>query len=185
MIDDVLSQAEHKMKTTLEVETRELGTIRTGRASAALVEHLRVDYYGTPTPLNQLATIQAPEARTLVIQPWDRNALEPIEKGIMKSDLGITPNNDGIVIRLIFPQLTQERRKDLIKQVHKRLEDGKVALRNVRREAQDELRAMEKRKEVSEDEQKRAGERLQKLLDSYVEKVDQVGKAKEAELMEI
>lgn len=185
MIEDVLKQAEHKMQTTLDVETRELDTVRTGRASAALVEHMRVDYYGTPTALNQLAGITVPDARTLAIQPWDRNALEPIEKAIQKSELGITPNNDGSIIRLVFPQLTQDRRKDLIKTVHKRLEDGKVALRNVRREAQDELRNMEKRKEISEDEHKRADQQLQKLLDGYVVKIDQVGKAKEAELMEI
>ncbi len=185
MIDDVLHQAEHKMQTTLEVEGRELGAIRTGRANASLVEHMRVDYYGTPTPLNQLASITVPDARALAIQPWDRNALEPIEKAIQKSDIGLTPNNDGSIIRLNFPQLTQDRRKDLIKTVHRRLEDGKVALRNVRREAQDELRAMEKRKEISEDEQKRAETALQKILDGYVAKIDQAGKAKEAELSEI
>ncbi len=185
MIDDVLHQAEHKMQTTLEVEGRELSTIRTGRANAGLVEHLRVDYYGTPTPLNQLASITVPDARALAIQPWDRKALEAIEKAIQKSDIGLTPNNDGSIIRLNFPQLTQDRRKDLIKTLHKRLEDGKVALRNVRREAQDELRNMEKRKEISEDEQRRAEVALQKVLDGYVAKIDQAGKAKEAELMEI
>ncbi|MSQ10297.1 MAG: ribosome recycling factor, partial [Dehalococcoidia bacterium] len=167
------------------VEARELATIRTGRAQASSVEHLRVDYYGTPTPLVQMATIAVPDARTVTIQPWDRAALEPIEKAIQKSDLGITPNNDGSIIRLNFPQLTQQRRQDLVKTVRKRLEDGKVALRNVRREAQDDMRGMEKRKEISEDEHKRADQRLQKLLDSYVEKIDATGKAKEAELMEI
>lgn len=185
MIDDTLKQAEHKMQTTLEVEGREIATIRTGRAQASAVEHLRVDYYGTPTPLLQMAQISVPDARTLNIQPYDRSALEPIEKAIQKSDLGITPNNDGTVIRLNFPQLTQQRRQDLVKIVRKRIEDGKVALRNVRREAQDEMRAMEKRKEISEDDHKRADQRLQKLLDSYVEKIDAAGKAKEAELMEI
>lgn len=185
MIDDTLKQAEHKMQVTLDVEARELNTIRTGRASAASVEHLRVDYYGTPTPINQMASIAVPDARTLTIQPWDRNALEPIEKAIQKSDLGITPNNDGSVIRLVFPQLTQQRRQELVKVVRKRIEDGKVALRNVRREAQEDLRNMEKRKEISEDEHKRADQRLQRLLDTYIEKLEALGKAKEAELMEI
>jgi ribosome recycling factor len=185
MIQDTLKQAEHKMQTTLDVEARELATIRTGRASTGSVEHIRADYYGTPTPINQIAQIAVPDARTLTIQPYDRSALEPIEKAIQKSDLGITPNNDGAIIRLVFPQLTQQRRMDLIKTVHKRLEDGKVALRNVRREAQEEMRAMEKRKEISEDDHKRADQQLQKLLDGYVAKIDQLGKAKEAELMEI
>ena len=184
-IEDAFTTAEDKMKKAIEAEQRELATLRTGRASPVLVEHLHVDYYGAQTSLNQLAAISVPEARLLVIQPWDRQALGSIEKAIQKSDLGINPTNDGTVIRLAFPQLTQERRQQLAKTVRKKVEDGRVALRNVRREAQEALRAMERRKEISEDELKRASEQLQKLLDSYIVKMEQLGKAKETELMEI
>jgi len=184
-IPDVISDAESRMKKAIDAEQRELSMLRTGRASPALVEHLSVDYYGTPTPLGQIATVSVPEARLLVIQPWDKQALGGIEKAIQKSDLGLNPNNDGVIIRLVFPQLTQERRHDLVKTVKKRVEDGKVALRNIRRDGVETLRAMEKRKEISEDEHKRAADQLQKVLDSYIVKVDQQGKAKEAELMEV
>lgn len=182
---EVFSTAEEKMQKAVEVHERELANIRTGRASPGLVEHLKVDYYGAPTPLNQVAGVSVPEARLLVIQPWDRQALGAIEKAILKSDLGLTPSNDGNVIRLTFPQLTQERRQDLVKMVRKKIEDGKVALRNVRRDAMEELRTLEKNKELSEDEQKRASEQLQKVLDHYIQEMDRVGKHKEAELMEI
>lgn len=185
MISDVLESAEDRMKKTIQATERDLATVRTGRASTSIIDHLRVDYYGTPTPLSQLATIAVPEARLLTIQPWDRGAMDPIEKAILKSDIGITPSNDGTIIRLTFPQLTQERRQDLTKVVHKKTEDGRVALRNIRRDAHEEMRAMEKRKEVSEDEQKRGAEQLQKLVDRYIAQLDQVGKAKETELLEI
>lgn len=185
MIDDVFASAEDRMKKTLHAEERELSTIRTGRARPALIENLQVEYYGSPTPLSQVASIKVPDARLLVIEPWDRGVLGGIEKAILKSDIGLTPNNDGAVIRLSFPQLTQERRQELVKVVHKKVEDGKVALRNIRRDAHEELRAMEKRKEISEDEEKRATDQLQKLVDRYVQQMEQVGKAKESELMEI
>ena len=184
-IDDVFTSAEDRMKKSVQSEDRDLASIRTGRASATLLEHLKVDYYGSQTPISQVASINVPEARMLVIQPWDRQALGGIEKAILKSDLGLTPNNDGSVIRLVFPQLTQERRQELVKVVHKKVEDGKVALRNIRRDAHEELRAMERRKEISEDDQKRATEQLQKLVDRYIQQMDHVGKAKEAELLEI
>lgn len=185
MIKDVLAAAEVRMKKALQAQERELATVRTGRASPALVEHLKVDYYGAPTPVIQVATISVPEARLLVIQPWDRQLLSGIEKAVLKSDLGLNPTNDGTVIRLVFPHLTQERRQELVKIVRKRVEEGRVALRNTRRDAHEELRAMEKRKEISEDEQKRASEQLQKLLDVHVLLMDQLGTNKEAELMEI
>ena len=184
-IPDVLSNAETRMKKAIDAEQRELSTLRTGRASPGLVEHLQVEYYGTPIPLAQIATVSVAEARLLVIQPWDRQAMGPIEKAIQKSDLGLNPTNDGTVIRLVFPQLTQERRQDLVKVVRKRVEDGKVALRNIRRDEHDAIRNLEKNKTISEDEQKRASDQLQKLLDSYIVKVEQLGKAKEAELMEV
>ncbi len=185
MIDDVFTSAEERMKKTIAAHEHELGSIRTGRASPAIVEDIKVDYYGTPTPISQMASITIPDARLLVITPWDRQGLGGIEKAIQKSDVGITPTNDGNVIRLAFPQLTQERRQELVKGVHKKVEEGKIALRNIRRDAHDDIRAMEKRKEISEDEQKRATDQLQKLVDRYIQQMDQVGKAKESELMEI
>lgn len=185
MINDVLTSAETKMEKAIEALRRDLATIRTGRAQPGLVEHLKLDYYGVPTPLNQVATVTVPEARLLVIQPYDRNAISTIEKAILKSDLGLTPSSDGRVIRLPIPQLTEERRKDLIKMVHKKVEEGRVSLRNLRREASEELRDMEKKKEISEDDLKRAQEQLQKLTDGHMAEVDKVGQQKEADLREI
>jgi ribosome recycling factor len=185
MIEDVQSEAENKMRKAVEALKRELGTIRTGRASPALVERLIVDYYGQPTPLNQLANIAAPEARLLVIQPWDKQSLGMIEKAILKSDLGLTPTNDGRLIRLVIPQLTEERRKELVKVVRKKTEEGRVAIRNIRREAHDDLKDLEKEKLISEDDHKRANEQLQKLTDRYIEEVDHVGQHKEAEVLEV
>lgn len=184
-VEEILHLAEEKMHKSVEALHRELATVRTGRASPGLVENLKVEYYGTPTPLVQLATITAPEARLIVIQPWDRNAMGPIEKAILKSDLGLTPNNDGKVIRLQIPPLTTERRKELVKMLQKRVEEGRVAVRNCRREAHDRLRALLKNKEISEDEEKRATEQLQKLTDKYIAEVDHAGQVKEAELMEV
>jgi len=173
------------MQKAVEALKQDLGGIRTGRASSALVERIHVDYYGTPTPINQLASITVPEARLLVIQPWDRKLLADIEKAIQKSDLGINPNNDGQVIRLNIPPMNEERRRELAKTLHKRLDEHKVAIRNVRRDVQDKLRDREKKKEISEDELKRSTERLQKLTDRYVDEMDKVGKAKEQEILEV
>ncbi|MBT9160504.1 MAG: ribosome recycling factor [Dehalococcoidia bacterium] len=184
MISDVLVATEAKMAKSVEVLRRELAILRTGRASPSLLEHIRVDYYGTPTPLNQLASISAPEARMLIIQPWDRGVLPTIEKAIIKSDLGLNPTSDGSVIRLVIPQLTEERRKELVKLVRKRVEERRIAVRNIRREALEKLREMEREKEISEDEEKRALNQLQVLTDSLIEKLDQVGKDKEIEVLE-
>ncbi|MBT9149614.1 MAG: Ribosome-recycling factor [Dehalococcoidia bacterium] len=184
MISDVLVTTEAKMAKSVEVLRRELAILRTGRASPSLLEHIRVDYYGTPTPLNQLASISAPEARMLIIQPWDRGVLPTIEKAIIKSDLGLNPTSDGSVIRLVIPQLTEERRKELVKLVRKRVEERRIAVRNIRREALEKLREMEREKEISEDEEKRALNQLQVLTDSLIEKLDQVGKDKEIEVLE-
>ncbi len=164
---------------------KELASIRTGRASPGLVENLHVEYYGTETPLKQLANISAPETRSIVIQPYDRGAMGSIEKAILKSDLGLTPNNDGQNIRLTIPTLTEERRKDLVKMVRRQLEEGRIAVRNVRRDANEHLKAMEKEKTLSADDDKRAQERLQKLTDTYIKQIDDIGHAKEAEVMEV
>ena len=185
MIDDILSETSKKMGKAIDALKRELATIRTGRATPAIVDHIKVDYYGVPTPLNQIATISVPEARLLLIQPWDRQALSSMEKAILKSDLGLNPSNDGNMIRLRIPQLTEERRKDLIKVVRKRVEEGRVALRNVRRSALEEIRELERKKDISQDEQKRAQERLQELTDSFIEEVEKVGRGKEEELLEV
>lgn len=185
MVKDALSEAEQKMKSALTALEEHLGTIRTGRASPALVEKLPVEYYGTPTPLQQLATISVPEPRQLLIKPFDASALKDIERGILSSELGITPSNDGKVIRLNLPPLTEERRRDLVRVVHHRLEEARVAVRNIRRHTHDDMREFEKEKLISEDELKKGEVDLQKLTDKYVEKVDDLGKRKEAEIKEI
>src|SRR5690348_10493326 len=185
MVDDIFGDAERRMQKAVEVLKQDLGAIRTGRASASLVERISVDYYGVPTPINQVATIAVPEARLLVIQPWDRKMLTDIEKAIQKSDLGINPNNDGLVIRLGIPPMSEERRRDLVKSLHKKLDEHKVAIRNVRRDVQDKLRDREKKKEVSEDELKRSTEKLQKLTDRYIDEMEKVGKTKEQEILEV
>ncbi|HLG65438.1 MAG TPA: ribosome recycling factor [Ktedonosporobacter sp.] len=185
MTADLFADAERRMQRAVEALKQDLGAIRTGRASSALVERIMVDYYGAPTPINQVASISVPEARLLVIQPWDRKMLTDIEKAIQKSDLGINPNNDGQVIRLNIPPMNEERRRDLVKMLHKKLDEHKVAIRNVRRDVQDKLRDREKKKEVSEDELKRSTERLQKLTDRYIEEMDKVGKHKELEILEV
>jgi ribosome recycling factor len=187
MLDDIVKNAETKMQKSVEHLRQELAAIRTGRASAALLDRIQVDYYGTPTPVNQVATVSAPDPRLVVVQPWDKSVLGTIEKAILKSDLGITPTNDGQVLRLAIPQPTAERRKELAKQVHQRAEEARVAVRNVRRDALDHVRKAEQDKEnkVSEDEARRAQERLQKLTDQYVHQVDDVSKKKETEVMEV
>lgn len=185
MIDDALRDAEHRMQSAIAALDRELDTVRTGRARPALVESLKVDYYGAPTPLNQVATINAPEPRMITIQPWDKTQLGTIEKAIQKSDLGLNPTNDGNIIRLVIPALTEDRRKDLVKVVHKKTEDGRVAVRNVRRDALEELRKLQHDKQVSDDEERRAQERLQKLTDKYVAEIERHGQTKEQELLEV
>jgi ribosome recycling factor len=185
MIDEVKADAENKMKKTIEALKRELVSIRTGRASPALVEPLKVDYFGAPTPLQQLASIAAPEPRLLTIKPFDASTLHAIEKAILKSDLGLTPMNDGKIIRLSIPPLTEERRRDLTKVVHKHAEEARVALRNIRRDGLKDLEEMEKEKMFSEDQHFKGKEMLQELVDKYTETVDQVAKTKEAEIMEV
>lgn len=185
MVNELFSGSDAKMRRAIDAVRKELAGLRTGRANPSLVEHLRIDYYGTPTPLGQLAGISAPEARLLIIHPWDRQTLPVIEKAILKSDLGLHPINDGNVIRLPIPQLTEERRRELIKMVRKRIEEGRVSIRNARRDALDSLRDMEKNKEISEDERKRAMDRLQKLTDAFILEVEQIGRDKEAELLEV
>ncbi|MFQ5886824.1 MAG: ribosome recycling factor [Anaerolineae bacterium] len=185
MIDDLLKETEARMKKAVEVLQGDLATIRTGRASPALIEKLRVDYYGTPTPLNQLAAISVPEPRLMIIRPYDPTSLSEIERAILKSDLGLTPVNDGKVIRLPIPRLTEERRQELVRVVGRRVEEARVAIRNCRRDGLRDLREMEKEKLISEDEHYRAREDMQKLTDKYVERVDEVGRAKETEIKEV
>ena len=185
MTDDIFGDAERRMQKAVEILKQDISTLRTGRASSALVERITVDYYGTPTPINQVASISIPEARLLVIQPWDRKLLIDIEKAIQRSDLGINPNNDGQVIRLAIPPLNEERRRDMVKTLHKKLDEHKVAIRNIRRDAHDKLRDRVKTKEISEDELKRSTERLQKLTDRFIDEMDKVGKSKELEILEV
>lgn len=185
MINKVLAEAETKMRKAADALKKELAAVRTGRASPALVEHVRVDYYGVPTPIQQVAGVSVPDPRMIMIQPWDRNMLGVIEKAILKSDLGLTPTNDGNIIRLPVPPLTEERRKDLVKMVRRRVEEGRVTLRNIRRDALEEFRKMEKDKEISADEDKRAQDQLQKLTNAFTAEVDKLGQSKEAELLEI
>lgn len=185
MINDILREAEGKMKKSVEALRQHLGTIRTGRASPALVEHLPVDAYGSTMPLNQLAGINVPDARMIVIQPYDASMIKVIEKAIQNSELGINPSNDGRLIRLAIPQLTEERRRDLTKLVRSRVEEGKVALRNVRRESLDDVRQLEHEKLISENDQRRGQEKIQELTDRYIREIEQVGATKEAEVMEV
>ncbi len=182
-VPEIMQQTEKKMTVSIDVLHRELGAIRTGRASAAIIEHVRVDYAGTPTPIHHLANVSVPDARQILIQPWDRSMVSQVEKALMKSDLGLTPSSDGQVIRLNIPPLSQERRIDLTKMVHKRVEEDKVSIRNLRRDAQEHIKKLEKDKELSQDECKRAQDQLQKLTDAYTAKADKLGKDKEQELL--
>src|SRR2546428_6166186 len=184
-LDGIIKSAEHRMTTAVEILGRDLQAIRTGRASPHLLERIRVDYYGAPTPINGVANISAPDPRMVVVQPWDRTMLGPIEKAIQKSDLGINPTNDGQVIRLVLPQLTEERRKELVKQVHHRAEEARVAVRNCRRDALDHLRKAEKDGGMSQEDERRAQDRLQKLTDTFVKRVDEVSRNKETEVLEV
>lgn len=185
MVKDTLVQTENKMKKSIEALRHHLSHIRTGRATPAMIDHIVVEYYGAEMPINQVANVSAADARMLVIQPWDRGALKPIEKAIQASDLGINPTNDGQVIRLAIPQPTEQRRKELTKNVRKEVEEAKVALRNLRRDGQNELKKLESDKQISTDELKRAQDKLQELTDRYTREMDQVGAAKEAEVMEV
>jgi ribosome recycling factor len=185
MIKDVLNETEDRMDKAVDALRVDLATIRTGRASPALVERLSVEYYGTPTPLNQLATISVPEPRLLAIRPWDPNSLADIEKAILKSELGLPPSNDGKIIRLTIPRLTEERRQELVKVVGKRVEEGKIAIRNIRRDAIEDLRGMENEKLISEDEFYRGKDDVQEITDKFVVKMDEIGRDKEREITEI
>ena len=182
---DVLADADDRMGKATEALKRAIATIRTGRASPSLVENVPVDYYGTPTPMNQLATIAIPEARLILIQPWDKKALSGIEKALLASDLGLNPANDGNVIRLPIPPLSEERRRDLVRTLGQRIENGKVAVRNVRRSALEQLRNLEKSKDISQDESRRAQDDLQQLTDAHIDTIDEISKAKEAEIMQV
>lgn len=182
---EIIHQSEEKMKKTVEVTMREFNIIRTGRANSALVEGIKVDYYGTPTPLKQLANISVPEAKLIVIQPWDSSCLADIEKAIMKSELGITPTNDGKVVRLGIPSLTKERRTDLVKLIHKLAEEGRVAIRSLRRDANEHLKQEEKNHALTEDEKFKTLDIIQKSTDKHIQQIDDLIKHKEAEIMEV
>lgn len=185
MIKETVKEAETRMKGAIQSLEEDLSGIRTGRASPALVERLQIEYYGAEVPLVQLASISVPEPRALLIRPFDATSLKAIERGIMTSDLGLTPNNDGKVIRLNLPVLTEERRRELAKVVHNRLEETRVAIRNIRRDLMKDLRDFEKEKMISEDDLKKAEDELQKLTDKYIEQVESVGYRKEKEIMEV
>ena len=185
MASQTLPNIEQKMRKSVEALGKELATIRTGHATPNLIEHIKVEYAGVLTPLNQLAGISAPEARLLVIQPWDKGSTASIEKAIMKSDLGLNPTGDGRVIRINIPQLTEERRQELVKVVRRRVEEGRIALRNLRREATDELKDLERNKDISQDEHKRILNQLQKLTDSFIADIEQIGRDKEVEVVEV
>ena len=184
MIKDVMDDAEVRMGKAIDALRRDLGTIRTGRASPSLVERLTVDYYGSSTPLNQLAGISVPEPRLLVIQPWDRGSMAAIEKAIMKSELGLNPTNDGQVVRIAIPPLTEERRKQLVKLVHGHVEEGKVALRNIRRDAMTNVKELMSEKLIGEDDERRAEQQVDELTKRYVSDAERVGKSKEQEVLE-
>jgi ribosome recycling factor len=183
-VEDIQHATQDRMAKSIEALKHELATIRTGRASPALLDRILVDYFGTSTPVSSLATVSAPEPRLLTIQPWDRQAMGAIEKAILKSDLGLNPTNDGTLIRLAIPALNDERRKELVRLVQRRLEDSRVAVRNCRRDGVDHLRKEEKSKALSEDDARRGQERLQKLTDQFVGQIDEIGKAKEREILE-
>jgi len=183
--EDVLKDINAKMDRSIDALNRELGTLRTGRATPSLVENIFVDYYGTPTPLNQIASISTPDARAIMVQPWDKQSLREIEKSLIKSEMGFNPSNDGNMITVPIPPLNQERRHELVRLLKKKLEDGKVSVRNVRRDGLETLRKMEKDKVISQDENRRAQDQLQKTTDGHTKKIDQVGTAKEAEIMQV
>lgn len=184
-VQAVLNDAEGKMQQAVQAARRELASIRTGRANPALLDRITVDYYGTPTPLNQMASVSVPEARLLVIQPWDKSVIKEIEKAILASELGLTPNSDGTVIRIQIPQLTEERRRDLARVARKEAEEKRIAVRNVRRDANEELKRLEKEGVISEDDCRRAQTDVQELTDQYVKEIDELLAAKEKEILEV
>ena len=179
------SEIKEKMEKTIESLVQRLSEVRAGRANPAILNKVKIDYYGTPTPINQVAGISVPEARMIMIQPWDASILKEIEKAILASEIGINPNNDGKVIRLVFPELTEERRKDLVKEIKKYAEDAKVSIRNARRDGIDKAKAMQKDGDITEDELKAAETEIQKITDKYIEEVDKTIIAKETEIMSI
>lgn len=185
MVKEIINDTENRMKKTVEHLVKDLAALRAGRANPALLDKITVDYYGQPTPINQLGNIGVPEARLLVIQPWDKSSIPEIEKAIIKSDLGVNPTNDGNVIRIAIPPLTEERRKELVKVVKKRAEEAKIAVRNLRREANDAIKQGEKDKSISEDEAKKRLDDIQKLTDNTIKEIDKVLQAKEKEIMEV
>lgn len=185
MITDVIKSAEDRLNKTLDALKKDYGTLRAGRAAPSLLDKVMVDYYGTATPVNQIANVTIPEPRMIMIKPYDKSSLKEIEKAIQKSDLGLTPNNDGTAIRLTVPQPTQERRKELVKIVSKKSEEAKVAMRNIRRDANEAIKKLEKSKEITEDDRKEAQEKMQKLLDKFIKLVDNIKAAKEKEVMEV
>ena len=184
-IADVLAEAERKMGQSIVAMRRDISSIRTGRAAPALIEDLIVDYYGAPTPLKQLASISAPDARAIMVQPWDRQALRDIERSLTRSDLGFNPSNDGNVITVPVPPLTRERRQEMVRLLKRKAEDSKVAVRNVRRDGVESLRKMERDKAISQDENRRSQDALQKTTDAHIKSIDEVAAAKEAEIMEV
>lgn len=185
MIKEILQDAQERMEKVEKVLINDFASLRAGRATPALLDRIMVNFYGTPTPINQTANVSCPEPRLIVIQPWDKNNLGPIEKAILKSDLGITPANDGAVIRLAIPQLTEERRREIVKQCSQKAEEAKVAVRNIRRDANDSIKSLEKGKAISEDESKKGLDDTQKLTDKFIKKIDDILAQKEKEVMEV
>ena len=183
--ESVLSDVGRRMDGAVDALRRELNNLRTGRATPSLLEDLMVEYYGTPTPLKQIASISAPDARALMVQPWDKQALRDIERGLMKSELGFNPSNDGNIITVPIPPLTQERRQEMVRLLKRKIEDGKVSVRNVRRDAQDTLRKMERDKAISQDENRRSQDQLQKATDAHTKTMDEIGQTKETEIMQV
>ena len=184
-VEEVLAETDSRMQKSVEALHRDLNTVRTGRASPALVEAIMIDYYGVPTPMNQLATISVPEARVLMIQPWDKQVMKDVEKGILTSDMGLVPNNDGTVIRINIPTLTEERRKELVRMVGRKIEEALVSIRNIRRDSLETLRAMEKNKDISQDDGHRAQEQLQGITDRFSAQMNEIKAHKESEVMEV
>lgn len=185
MVKEIIANNEVRLEKSIAALKREFGSLRAGRATPSLLDKVVVDYYGTPTPVNQVAKVSVPEPRMILIQPWEKSLMHDIEKAIMKSDLGLSPNSDGTAIRLSIPQLTQERRQELVKTVGKKAEEAKVAIRNIRRDGNDAIKKLEKEKEITEDESKKGQESVQKLVDKYIKNVDSLKEAKEKEIMEV
>ncbi len=181
----ILAEVERKMNRAMEALDRELATLRTGRATPSLIENVSVDYYGTPTPLKQIASISAPDARAIMVQPWDRQALRDIERSLMRSELGFNPSNDGNVITVPIPPLNQERRQELVRLLKRKIEDGKVSVRNVRRDGLESLRKLERDKAISQDQNRRSQDQLQKTTDAFIKTIDQASTTKEAEILQV